>query len=74
MSHIYHASIFIDSSSQKSCQGEFYANHVANLSVLQKCQSSGIDLSRCKIATLTLGWIRVRIGIFGTNHEHERGS
>jgi len=28
----------------------------------------------CKIATLTLGWIRVRIGTFGTNHEHERGS
>ena len=64
MSHIYHASIFIDSSSQKSCQGEFYANHVANLSVLQKCQSSMIDMLRCKIATLTLGWIRVRIGTF----------
>ena len=74
MYYICHASIFIDSSSQKFCQGKFYANRVANLSVLQKCQSSGIDMSRCKIATLTLGWIRGKIRTFGTNHEHERGS
>ena len=29
-----------------------------------------IDMSRCKIATLTLGWIYVRIRTFGTNQEH----
>jgi len=28
----------------------------------------------CKIAILTLDWIRGRIRTFGTNHEHERGS